>query len=385
MINTSLLVLKECIRAIDDNRRGFANTHIPFRQSKLTLALRDSFIDARDGSPSKMIMIGCVSPGSTFTDYSLNTLWYASKLGGTKKLNASKYMNGAVGSGGLLTSGSQSLNSSQLFKNQFNNQASALNGSFDMQDRTSLAYGLNDGPINSRAAQNRAAAELAETSSTGGASASIRVTTANILSKMSPGKVIDMAQTSTPKLLTTKSQRLSNQAGPRNSIKGVIDISGTGGSLRKISEPNHHMRDMLAPSESSGMLKKNNFLRKTESNLKTREEGTPSQDRTRPLGFTPEGKPKDSAQAGGIYGNTPPTQGTKAQRELVVKIAETLKQESSILKSESRLIAEAAESWDTMVTENREILLNNIATKIELLQSLQKALLQPKESQEPQD
>jgi kinesin family protein 2/24 len=69
-INTSLLSLKECIRAL-----GQKNAHVPYRGSKLTLILKDCF------SPdSKTTMIAMVSPGASATDHSLNTLRYADRI-----------------------------------------------------------------------------------------------------------------------------------------------------------------------------------------------------------------------------------------------------------------------------------------------------------------
>ncbi len=48
--------------------------HVPFRASKLTLILRDSFVTK---AQSKIVMIACISPGSSSADHSLNTLRYA--------------------------------------------------------------------------------------------------------------------------------------------------------------------------------------------------------------------------------------------------------------------------------------------------------------------
>jgi hypothetical protein len=69
----SLLALKECIRAMGDKA-----DHVPFRASKLTLILRDSFYSKQN--KSKVVMLACISPGSSSADHSLNTLRYADRL-----------------------------------------------------------------------------------------------------------------------------------------------------------------------------------------------------------------------------------------------------------------------------------------------------------------
>ena len=68
-INKSLLGLKECIRALDSNQG-----HVPFRASKLTMVLRDSFLNP---ASSKIVMIACINPGSSSADHTINTLRYA--------------------------------------------------------------------------------------------------------------------------------------------------------------------------------------------------------------------------------------------------------------------------------------------------------------------
>ncbi|CAO3663001.1 unnamed protein product [Rhizopus stolonifer] len=69
-INRSLLALKECIRALDQDRK-----RAPFRGSKLTMVLRDSFI-----GNSKTCMIATISPNASNSDHTLNTLRYADRI-----------------------------------------------------------------------------------------------------------------------------------------------------------------------------------------------------------------------------------------------------------------------------------------------------------------
>mmetsp|Transcript_41184 Transcript_41184/g.54199 ORF Transcript_41184/g.54199 Transcript_41184/m.54199 type:complete len:644 (+) Transcript_41184:338-2269(+) len=70
-INKSLLALKECIRALDSD-----STHVPYRASKLTLCLKDSFTR----NSARTVMIATVAPNASSADHTINTLRYADRV-----------------------------------------------------------------------------------------------------------------------------------------------------------------------------------------------------------------------------------------------------------------------------------------------------------------
>ena len=69
MINSSLLALKECIRARAEGR----NAGFHYRKSKLTMALKQAFMS----NTAKTVILATVSPASKDTEHSLNTLRHA--------------------------------------------------------------------------------------------------------------------------------------------------------------------------------------------------------------------------------------------------------------------------------------------------------------------
>ena len=110
-INKSLLALKECIRALDEKKNGNPDTHVPFRASKLTHVLRDSFISKSD--KSRIIMISCVSPSYANANHSINTLRYSDRLKEqTKQHFGGNYNN--------INSGARNMNSNNNNNNHNN-------------------------------------------------------------------------------------------------------------------------------------------------------------------------------------------------------------------------------------------------------------------------
>ena len=78
-INTSLLALKECIRAIGHNKK-----RVHFRGSKLTMVLKESLIDPA----LRISVIATVSPSASNSDHTVNTLKYATLLMGDRRSNS---------------------------------------------------------------------------------------------------------------------------------------------------------------------------------------------------------------------------------------------------------------------------------------------------------
>ncbi|KAJ2564849.1 hypothetical protein IW140_005608, partial [Coemansia sp. RSA 1813] len=80
-INKSLLALKECIRSLDLNKK-----HQPFRQSKLTMVLKDSFL-----GNSRACMVATISPNTSNSDNTLNTLRYADRVKAMKSTSSGNH------------------------------------------------------------------------------------------------------------------------------------------------------------------------------------------------------------------------------------------------------------------------------------------------------
>ena len=78
-INSSLMTLKDCIRARGIAATSTKHVHIPYRRTPLTMIMKDSF-ELVVRRPTKTAVIACVSPLLTDVRHTANTLRYASLL-----------------------------------------------------------------------------------------------------------------------------------------------------------------------------------------------------------------------------------------------------------------------------------------------------------------
>ena len=108
-ISKSLLALKECIRKLDQDQK-----HIPFRMSKLTMILRDSFI-----GNCKTVMIGNISPSPMNCEYTLNTLKYADRVKELKKEKGDRTKTNELMLPRQRAFNSRKINSSRTNSNKF--------------------------------------------------------------------------------------------------------------------------------------------------------------------------------------------------------------------------------------------------------------------------
>ena len=143
-INKSLLALKECIRALDLEKR-----HKPFRGSKLTLVLRDSFI-----GNCLTLMIANISPCLSCSEHTLNTLRYADRV---KELRKPRHERDGENNKNNINNGIGYNNSVKTKKNKENDllaellmmpRNSGLNIKYDVQIKNNINESNNNLIVN---------------------------------------------------------------------------------------------------------------------------------------------------------------------------------------------------------------------------------------------
>ena len=130
-INKSLLALKECIRALQARKTsGNNDIHVPFRASKLTHVLRDSFVSKSD--KSRIIMISCINPSYIHSNHSINTLRYSDRL---KEQTAFVLKQIANNNNNKIKNNNNQGNNEQKHQNNKNNSNNNLNININMNNK----------------------------------------------------------------------------------------------------------------------------------------------------------------------------------------------------------------------------------------------------------
>ena len=120
-INKSLLALKECIRALQARKSsGNNDIHVPFRASKLTHVLRDSFVSKND--KSKIIMISCINPSYISSNHTINTLRYSDRL-----KEQTSFMQKQMAKNKNITNNVNTNNNNQVYNTKNNNNKKEYN------------------------------------------------------------------------------------------------------------------------------------------------------------------------------------------------------------------------------------------------------------------
>ena len=137
-INKSLLALKECIRALDEKKTN-PDQHVPFRASKLTHVLRDSFVSKND--KSRIIMISCIMPSYKCSNHSLNTLRYSDRLKEkTKQHFGGNYNNININARGVNSNHIAYNNINSNIRNSYNSNINYNNNKMNLGNNNNLAY-----------------------------------------------------------------------------------------------------------------------------------------------------------------------------------------------------------------------------------------------------
>ena len=158
-INKSLLALKECIRALDEKKTN-PDTHVPFRASKLTHVLRDSFVSKSD--KSKIIMISCVSPTYTSANHTINTLRYSDRLkektkqhfgGNYNNVNNSRGINQNSNNGGNNYNNNINLIPSPKNVNKIDNKNANINKGYYKNQKSERSRSKGKKPVSKKEEQ----------------------------------------------------------------------------------------------------------------------------------------------------------------------------------------------------------------------------------------
>ena len=226
-INKSLLALKECIRALDEKKNN-PEQHVPFRASKLTHVLRDSFISKND--KSRIIMISCVMPSYKCCNHSLNTLRYSDRLKEkTKHHFGGNYNN--------ININARRVNSNSIGNNNNNNNNTNINLNFRNSNSNNINFNISPSNINNKI----------------------------IISNNTNTKILQKSYT---REITSPSNRLNNANKKFNNITNSVNNNINNTSLNNNNNNNFNNNSKIINSKKKENIKLNNNINNNINNNK---------------------------------------------------------------------------------------------------------------------